>query len=138
MRLKLFLGTVIALTIILGATPGSAQERTSCSVVVRGLEPGSRVNMRSGPGVEFDSRGYVLVGQEVTLLSNNVRRSVDGRFLGRPEQRRDRNGVIWYLVEYLESRTRGWIRGDFIGDPDCGTIGSTDSLLNAAANTADH
>ncbi len=87
----------------------TAQVRSNCSVSIVGNERGSRVNMRSGPGTEFDSPGYVLVGQTVRMLNDSN---------GNRIRRVDNQRMEWFFVEYIPSNTRGWVRGDFIG-PSC-------------------
>ncbi len=87
----------------------TAQVRSSCNVPIVGRERGSQVNMRTGAGTGFESPGYVLVGQLVNMLNNTN---------GDRMSRTDNQGAVWYLVEYLPSQTRGWVREDFIG-PIC-------------------
>lgn len=77
--------------------------RGRCTAEILGQEKGSRVNMRSAPGVDSEIVGYVLVGQRVDQLyytisgySPIVRQS-------------DREGMSWDYVEYRPSQTRGWI-----------------------------
>jgi hypothetical protein len=83
----------------------SAQSLSRCDVQIVGREWRSRVNLRNGAGTEFGSPGYVLVGQSVNMLNNSS---------GRRVSREDSQGYVWYMVEYLPSSTRGWIREDFI------------------------
>ncbi len=83
----------------------TAQQLSTCDVRVVGEERGSRVNLRTGAGSNFESTDYVLVGQYVNMLDTAS---------GRRISRQDRQGAIWYFVEYTPSRTRGWIREDFI------------------------
>lgn len=86
----------------------TAQVRGSCNVEIVGRERGSRVNMRSGPGVQFDIVGYVLVGQRVNVLRYDRGASVV-----------DNQQMIWNYVEYIPSQTRGWIRRDFLDVTTC-------------------
>ncbi|MBD2151418.1 SH3 domain-containing protein [Pseudanabaena sp. FACHB-1277] len=74
--------------------------RGRCNYDITGIERGARVNMRSGPGVEFDVIGYVLVGQRVNQLRYDI---------GAAVIESDSEAVNWAYVEYLPSRTRGWI-----------------------------
>jgi uncharacterized protein YgiM (DUF1202 family) len=95
--------------------PATAQEEVSirngeCYSRVIGEEQGSQINMRSGPGTDFEIRGYVLVGQIVNNLTGPASRIV----------RQDNQGNTWRQVEYLPSRTRGWIRTDFLRQTSCG------------------
>lgn len=113
MRLThLLLSTTVASAVALlpQLTPtASAQVRSNCNVRIVGQVRGSQVNMRSGPGTNFSAPSYVLVGQSVNMLNyNSGERVVDY----------DRAGNEWYFVEYIPSRTRGWIRSDFIA-PVC-------------------
>lgn len=78
-----------------------------CNSDIVGQERGSRVNMRSGPGVEFDIVGYVLVGQRVNRLRYDI---------GAAVVESDGEAVFWDYVEYVPSRTRGWIARPFLGE----------------------
>ena len=74
--------------------------RGRCNYEITGIERGSRVNMRSGPGSEFDIVGYVLVGQRVNQLRYDI---------GAAVIQNDGEAAIWAYVEYVPSGTRGWI-----------------------------
>jgi uncharacterized protein YraI len=80
--------------------------RGRCYVSVTGLEQGSRVNMRSAPGVDSEIVGYVLVGQEVNLLRYEA---------GATVRESDGEAGLWNYVEYVPSRTRGWIATPYLG-----------------------
>lgn len=111
MRVKnaLIAAIVPLVTLLPQLTPiATAQVRSSCNVPIVGRERGSQVNMRSGAGTNYESPSYVLVGQLVNLLRDDR----DGDRL----QRKDNEGMIWAFVEYLPTRTRGWIREDFLGE----------------------
>lgn len=96
------------ITLLPQFTPiATAQVRSNCSVSIIGDERGSRVNMRSGPGTEFDSPGFILVGQAVRMLND-----ANGNRIIRTDNQR----MQWFLVEYVPSGTRGWVREDFIGE----------------------
>lgn len=92
-------------------SPATAQERSGCFSEIQGQERGSLVNIRSRPGTEFNRLNYVLVGQKVMFLTNT---SIGGFSRGR-----DTYGITWYYVEDEQSGTRGWIREDFLGSPEC-------------------
>ena len=92
-------------TPITNAQSDSQIVRGRCNVAIIGLEEGSRVNMRSAPGVEFDIVGYVLVGQRV----NQLRYSIGAAVI-----ESDMEGASWAYVEYIPSRTRGWIARDLL------------------------
>ncbi len=98
------------ITLLPQFTPiATAQVLSNCSVSIVGNQRGSRVNMRSGPGTEFDSPGFILVGQVVRMLNDS-----NGNRIIRTDNQR----MQWFLVEYIPSSTRGWVREDFIG-PSC-------------------
>ena len=84
----------------------SIVQNKRCNIGIVGLEEGSRVNMRSGPGIEFDIVGYVLVGQIVNPLRYEA---------GAAVRQSDGDGVEWDYVEYIPSGTRGWIARSFLG-----------------------
>ncbi|WP_434686505.1 SH3 domain-containing protein [Pseudanabaena minima] len=69
--------------------------RGRCVAEILGQEKGSRVNMRSAPGVDSEIVGYVLVGQRVAQLYY----SISG--YSPIVQKSDREGVSWDYVEYL-------------------------------------
>lgn len=88
--------------------------RGSCNSDIVGQERGSRVNMRSGPGLEFDIVGYVLVGQRVNRLRYEA---------GAAARESDGEAVWWHYVEYIPSGTRGWILTSFVGERCFGVEG---------------
>lgn len=65
--------------------------------VLIGSQPGSRVNVRSGPSTATYSPHYGLVGDRIWII-NHV--------LGD-------DGYTWFYVRF-SSGAEGWIRGDFI------------------------
>jgi Bacterial SH3 domain len=73
--------------------------------------PNSRINIRRGPGTEFNSVHYGLAGDRVTILES-VRAT--------PSEPR---GRYWYRVRFQQSRAEGWVRGDFL-------IKTTESVSN--------
>ncbi|CAN1208581.1 SH3 domain-containing protein [Tumidithrix helvetica PCC 7403] len=112
MNIRALLLTAIASTATLlpQFTPiATAQERSDCYVEIVGQQQGSRVNMRTGAGTEYGSPGFILVGQVVNMLNN---------YSGNRISRIDSEGATWFYVEYTPSRTRGWVREDFIA-PNC-------------------
>jgi hypothetical protein len=86
--------------------------RGRCIVGIVGLEEGSRVNMRSAPGAESDTVGYVLVGQRVAQLYDGI--AGDASIVRKSDGER----VSWDYVEYLPSQTRGWIASSLL-DQSC-------------------
>lgn len=60
---------------------------------------GSRVNVRPGPGTEYESDGsYGLVGDYVNALGWGY----------------DQNCEAWFLVQFPQSKYEGWVKGDYI------------------------
>ena len=86
--------------------------RGRCIAAVVGQKEGSRVNMRSAPGVESETVGYVLVGQRVAQLYY----SISG--YSPIVRQSDNEGVNWDYVEYMPSQTRGWI-ASYLLDQRC-------------------
>ncbi len=64
--------------------------------------PGSQINIRSGPGIEYSALHYGVVGDRVEILDSQHENSSD------PYGRR------WHRVRFVESRAVGWVRGDFL------------------------
>ncbi|WOD41561.1 SH3 domain-containing protein [Nodosilinea sp. E11] len=64
----------------------------------------SRINVRSGPGLNYTAQHYGLVGDEVTCLA-----AAPGE---------DSSDQLWYQVKFdqgqYSSEAEGWIRGDLI------------------------
>jgi len=60
-------------------------------------EPGSRINLRSGPSTSTAARGYGFMGDPVQLL-----RSAQG------------SDGLWYYVKFEKSGAEGWVRSDFV------------------------
>ena len=73
--------------------------------------PNSRINIRRGPGTDFNSVHYGLAGDRVTILESALANSSD------PMSPR------WYRVRFQQSRAEGWVRGDFL-------IQTTESVSN--------
>lgn len=65
-----------------------------------GEDADSRVNVRSGPGIDYPTDGsYGLVGENVIALGFGY----------------DNNCQIWFQVRFPDSGYEGWIHGDHIG-----------------------
>ncbi len=82
-----------------------------CSSRVVGQELGSRVNMRSDPGMDADIQNFVLVGQTVT----NLVLAATGNIISR----RDDQGNIWMYVGHSPSNAVGWVRSDLLRNLGC-------------------
>ncbi len=111
---KTLIATIAVLTPLVTLLPqltpiASAQSivQGRCNSEIVGQERGSRVNMRSGPGVEFDIVGYVLVGQRVNRLRYEE---------GAAVRDSDTEAAYWDYVEYIPSGTRGWIAKSFLSE----------------------
>lgn len=100
------------LTAIADAQNTPPAYRGRCLTSVLGQEKGSRVNMRSAPGVDSEIVGYVLVGQQVAQLYY----SISG--YSPIVRQSDNEGVNWDYVEYMPSQTRGWI-ASYLIDQRC-------------------
>ena len=119
MKLNKILVSTIAplITLIPQLTPNANAQsivRGRCDFEIVGQEKGSRVNLRSGPGVEFDVVGYVLVGQKVNGLRYDA---------GAAVRKSDSEAVYWDYVEYVPSGTRGWIAKFLLGERCFGVEG---------------
>ncbi len=77
-------------------------------------EPGSRINLRSGPSTSTAAKGYGFMGDPVQLL-----RSTQG------------SDGLWYYVKFEKSGAEGWIRSDFIN-----TSGRAQPLASRAAQSS--
>ena len=86
--------------------------RGRCLVAILGQEKGTRVNMRSAPGVDSEIVGYVLVGQRVAQLYYSISE------YSPIVRQSDNEGVNWDYVEYMPSQTRGWI-ASYLLDQTC-------------------
>ena len=107
MKIKNILVTAIVpfLALFMQLTPSaSAQPVSKCVVEIVGSRQGSQVNLRLGPGSEFERTGYLLVGQFANLLIDN-----EGGHI-----KHENNGYTWFYVQYQPSGFKGWIREDFI------------------------
>ena len=111
---KNLIATIAVLTPLVSLMPqftpiANAQSivRGRCNYEITGTERGSRVNMRSAPGVESDIVGYVLVGQRVNQLRYDI---------GAAVIESDGEAVNWAYVEYVPTRTRGWIARYLLGE----------------------
>lgn len=66
---------------------------------IDGEEAGSRVNIRSGPGLEHESTGYGLVRNYIDIIGQGMSESCE----------------TWAKVRFPISGHEGWIHGQFIG-----------------------
>ncbi|MEO0988613.1 MAG: SH3 domain-containing protein [Cyanobacteria bacterium J06639_14] len=118
MRNKLIGLGVSALTTIALASPATAQTVETCFVIddyipvgeaflypepesayIDGEEPGSRVNVRTGPGTEYEVSSYGLVGDAIDIIGQAFSSECG----------------TWIKVRFPESGFEGWIFEQFIG-----------------------
>jgi len=106
--------TGLVATLMLPVAPASAQskipdsEMSYCAATLIGQTPGARINLRSGPGTNYQQKGYGLVGDSVHILKKPG---------GTPRDKAiatDRQGATWYKVGFPKSGVRGWVRQDFM------------------------
>lgn len=83
----------------------SSRQRSICTATLTADSRSARINLRSGAGTNYSSRGYGLVGDFVYILSNSPPEA---------DYRKDSQGYIWYRVEFPKSKAMGWIREDFL------------------------
>lgn len=111
--------TGLIATLMLSVAPASAQskilqsERSSCTAKLIGKTPGTRINLRSGPGTNYQRQGYGLVGDLVEVLPDPDSDSQD--FL----KALDNQGSLWYGISFPKSGAEGWVRQDFISTIKC-------------------
>lgn len=105
-------------TLMLSAAPASAQSRipqnemSYCMATLTARDSGAQINLRSGPGTNYQQQGYGLVGDRVHILREPGGSAQD---LAVAE---DRQGASWYRVGFPRSGARGWIIADFL-TPEC-------------------
>jgi hypothetical protein len=106
--------TGLVATLLLTAAPASAQSKiprsewSHCRATLTGETPGSRINLRSGPSINYQQEGYGLVGDLVVILRESGGTHFD------LAAAKDRLGSSWYRVGFSESGARGWVREDFV------------------------
>ena len=112
-KIVLAASAVIALAF---AKPAHSQSVLTCQVIddyfpvgeklavdyepayIGGSTPGSRVNVRTGPGAEFEANAYGLVGDAVQVVGQAFSTNCD----------------TWIQVKFPVSGHTGWVRSDFI------------------------
>lgn len=97
MKIKLpILSALAATALSIGVTLPAFAE----SGVLSGLQPGSRITVRSQPTTEAYSAHYGLVGDRIEIIKDA----------------RGYDGYTWYYVRF-PSGAEGWIRGDYVTTP---------------------
>lgn len=80
-------------------------EHFQCHATLTAVNPNTQITLRSGPGTDYDSLGYGLVGDEVAVLTI-IPPEVDYEV--------DEFGYGWYRVGFDDSGAKGWIREDLL------------------------
>jgi len=80
-------------------------QQSLCTASLVANNPNARINLRSGPGTNFKSLGYGLVGDYIYILATNPPEA---------DYAKDRQGYFWYRVGFPRSGAQGWIREDFL------------------------
>ncbi|MBE7383393.1 MAG: SH3 domain-containing protein [Leptolyngbya sp. SIO1E4] len=112
--------SITAITCLIVTIPAQAQTIEVCPVVddyvpageaflypepepgyIDGEEPGSRVNVRTGPGTEYEASAYGLVGDSINVIGQAFSSECE----------------TWIKVRFLESEFEGWIHAQFIKLP---------------------
>ncbi|MGD1942329.1 MAG: SH3 domain-containing protein [Leptolyngbyaceae cyanobacterium] len=66
---------------------------------IDGETEGSRVNVRTGPGLDYEATAYGLVGEDVEIIGQAFSRECE----------------TWIQVQFPSSEHVGWVHNDFIG-----------------------
>jgi hypothetical protein len=104
---------VLAMALLVVAGSLNAQPPPGLSGCVARLvaeTPGSRINVREGPGLEFGIALQGRIGDRAVI----VRGPVDGFSI-----REDGDGRAWVEVQFAASGKRGWVRRDFLSEFRC-------------------
>ena len=120
MRKKLIGLSISVLTGLSVIAPAQAQTIATCRVpddyipvgkeflypepepgYIDGEETGSRVNVRQGPGTEYEASAYGLVGDSSYIIGQAFSSECE----------------TWIKVRFLESEFEGWIHSQFINLP---------------------
>lgn len=85
-------------------------EVSGCTARLVAEQPGSRINVREGPGLEFGVAFQGRTGDRVAV----ARGPVDGFSI-----REDGDGRQWVEVQFVAGGKRGWVRRDFLSKFTC-------------------
>ncbi len=108
----LALTTLVAMNSASAQTaPMVAQAQSGCAAWLTAEDPQAQINVRSGPGRQYTSPHYGLVGDRVLILAGKV----DGLAIVT-----DRLGLSWVKVRFPKSGATGWVRRDLVGAFRCG------------------
>ena len=81
------------------------EQQSLCTATLIANNPNARITLRSGPGTNFKSLGYGLVGDYIYILSTTPPEA---------DYAEDRQGYLWYRVGFPRSGAQGWMREDFL------------------------
>ncbi|HSO07774.1 MAG TPA: SH3 domain-containing protein [Pelomicrobium sp.] len=104
---------VLAMALLVMAGSLNAQPPpglSGCTARLVAEQPGSRINVRDGPGLEFGVAFQGRIGDRAAV----VRGPVDGFSI-----REDGDGKQWVEVQFPGSGKRGWVRRDFLSKFTC-------------------
>lgn len=104
---------VLAMALLVMAGSLNAQPPaglSGCAARLVAETPGSRINVREGPGLEFGVAFQGRIGDRVAI----ARGPVDGFSI-----RDDGDGRPWVEVQFAGSGRRGWVRRDFLSEFRC-------------------
>ncbi len=108
----LALATLIGIKSSPGLTaPIVDQAQSGCAAWLTAEDPQAQINVRSGPGRQYASPHYGLVGDRVLIMPGKA----DGLAIVT-----DRLGLSWVKVRFPNSGASGWVRRDLIGSFECG------------------
>ncbi|MCT7950999.1 SH3 domain-containing protein [Ancylothrix sp. C2] len=88
-----------------------AQPLSGCTARLVSEDRDAQINVREGPGRQYRSPHYGVVGDEVIILQGGSR---EGFAI-----EEDRNSMLWVKVEFPNSGARGWVRRDFVSRISC-------------------
>lgn len=88
----------------------SQQDVSYCSTYLTARDQGAQINVRQGPGTNYEAQHYGLRNDWVDILNRN----------GNPNEwmyAGDDRGYTWYQIGFPTSRAYGWVREDFVQLP---------------------
>jgi len=95
--IRFLISAAMALAITATVAVNNAVAKSVVGILVA-RDRTSQITLRNGPGMQFNSPGYGLVGDAVDVL----------------DVANDSSGNVWYKVKFPRSGAEGWIRGDYL------------------------
>jgi hypothetical protein len=113
MKIKpIILATLTSLSLAVSfPTRSLSQPLSGCEARLVSEDRDAQINVREGPGRQYNSPHYGLVGDKVIILLAESREDF--------AIEEDRNGILWVKVEFINSGARGWVRRDFVSRFSC-------------------